>query len=106
MKESNKVVPVHVKPSARPHCLVYFLDKYFSNLLPEEEIWMCSTCTAFPRNLSMKINGMNIVQSVKKKLRRFMEVVCRKVGMSEKKPNIACVLQVLRNFSVLVFLKN
>ena len=51
----------------------------------------------------MKINGMNILQLVKKKLRRFMEVMYRKAGMSEKKLTIACMLQ---NFSVLLFLKN
>ena len=106
LKESNKVVPVYANPSAHPRCLVYLLDKYFSKFPPRgkgiDVFYLC--CIAKKPDDGDKWYECSPVG--KEKLRKFMEVVCREVDISEKKLTVACVLHVLQHFSVLVFLKD
>ena len=56
-KENNKVIPVYANSTARPRCLVYLLDKYFSKFSPKGKVWMCSSCAQFPRK-SLMMNQM------------------------------------------------
>lgn len=87
LKEKNKVVPVYGNASARPRCLVYLLDKYFSKFPLKGK----DMDVFYLRPISKKVDvgepWYECSPVGKEKLRKYMETMCAEAGMSEKKTN-------------------
>ena len=85
-KEKNKIVPVYANYSARPRCLVYLLDKYFSKFPPkgkEMDVFYLRPVS----KVSEKQYWYECAPVGKEKLRKFIETMCREAGIAEKKTN-------------------
>ena len=86
-KEKNKVIPVYANSAARPRCLVYLLDKYFSKFSPKGKDMDVFYLHPVSKKVSDDEPWYECSPVGKEKLRKYMEMMCREAGITEKKTN-------------------
>ena len=82
-REKNKIVPVYANPSARPRCLVYLLDKYFSKFPPKAKD--LDVLYLRPVSKQQLDRGMNVVQWAKRNFKSIWKQCARQQQSLKKK---------------------